>query len=59
MYNLALAQTTFKTVDQHSNALENLEKCLKLSPSYEKAQKTKSLVEAQLVKLRLMEQKAS
>ena len=37
MYNLALALTSFKTVDQHTNALEHLENCLSLSPSYEKS----------------------
>ena len=59
MYNLALALTSFKTVEHHSNALEHLENCLKLSPSYEKAQRTKPLVEEQLVKLRLRAHKAS
>ena len=58
MYNLALALTSFKTVDQHTNALEHLENCLSLSPSYEKARRTKSLVEEQLVKLRVIEKKA-
>ena len=59
MYNLALALTSFKTVDQHQNALEYLEKCIKQSPRYEKAHKTKSQVETQLVQLRQIEVKAS
>jgi tetratricopeptide (TPR) repeat protein len=50
LYNIALAHLSFKTYSHYEIAMEYITRCLELNEKFEKAQKTKEQIEAQLSK---------